>query len=171
MYYDPSPYIGGEDELLLEVEDIIRLNKRALLKQSSRGLKPMIALEFRIPIAKPQQELKVTFSVDLLKKVKINLIESIRNNILRKGHFNYTDYHHNPGGSFPNIPPPHHIHFPTKLYPDLNSKKKYAYPVSCSPSYEVILKKYCDHCNILTDGMPISLLRSWGRQRYARTKD
>jgi hypothetical protein len=79
----------------------------------------------------------------------------------RRGDFQETRFHHNPNGA--EIPPPHHIHFPTTKYP-LEGEHSYAHPVKprdgkSGADYISALWLFCDYTNITLSGVSIPIIR------------
>lgn len=154
-YYDPKPWISTDDNLISPVEDILKLHKRAYSKRFGTGKSylPQAPLELDI-ITDDKQILRLTEWKDKNGKIFIEL--AFVNDTYRKGHFNSTDWHHNPSGE--NIPPPHHIHFPTKKY-SINQMHTYAFPIKADTDYISTLEKFCEVTNIEIKGVSIPLLR------------
>jgi hypothetical protein len=101
-----------------------------------------------------REVLRLTLTKEKLGKISINLASG--DEMLRKGHFNHS-YHHNPNGV--DIPPPHHIHFPTQNFPSLDRPHTYAYPVKADNDYLSALKKICNDTNIDLHNASLPLLR------------
>ena len=87
-------------------------------------------------------------------KLFVNLAHSSM--FFRKGHFNQ-EGHHNPNGR--DIPPPHHMHFSTAKYPNLERPPTYAYKLTVEADYLNVLVKFCDETNIEIRGVFIPLWR------------
>jgi len=163
-YYDPSNWVAPDDSLMGEVEDRLELDKRAQPKAPSRIFRrvsgagksflPPVSLELDIVVESTNEFLRLIEWIDKEDKVYIQL--SVSNNFLRIGHFNH-GWHHNPDGR--NIPPPHHIHFPTLKYANITRPPSYAHPVQSGNTYIEALETFCDNANIRIKGVPLPLLR------------
>lgn len=159
LYYDPSGWIDPADHLIPEVEEKLKLEKKAgpRVSRAGKSYLPPNSMELGVLIKDTNEMLRLAEWVDKAGKVSITL--SVNDEFLRQGHFNH-DWHHNPNGI--DIPPPHHIHFPTKRYPNLRRSPTYAYRVKelrqdCN--YLDALQKFCSHTNIEIRGAPLPLLR------------
>lgn len=155
-YYNPSRWIEPTDSLILDTENILILKKLARQRAISgpgRKFLPPVFLEFDVTISDTDEVMRMTEWVDTMGKIYIDLASD--GNFLRKGHFNQ-GWHHNPNGR--DIPPPHHVHFPTVNYPSLNTRsKKYAYSIKTNNNYVDALLRLCDHNNIEVRGVSIPL--------------
>lgn len=145
-YYNPGRWIEADDLLIDDVESRLVLKKRARSKEiiSRGGILPPLYLEFNVAIVDTGEVLRMVVWMDREGKVFVNL--EMTGFMYRKGHYNQSDYHHNPNGT--DIRPPHHIHFPTVKYSNLNEPHSYAYPVKSGSNYLEILKQFCQHSNI-----------------------
>lgn len=155
VYYNPTPWIPKEDNLLSNVEDKLRAEKRATSARTrrSRAFLPPYAIELEVTIRETHELLRLTLTKEKLGKISINLAAG--EETLRKGHFNH-GYHHNPDGR--DIQPPHHIHFPTYNYPLLDRQHTYAYPVKADNNYIAALQKLCLDTNINLHDASLPLL-------------
>ena len=157
MYYDPSGWISGDDELVGEIEDKLRCLKKAQPRRSasSKSFLPLFALELDVILEGLVGSLILREWLERDGKININL--TINTDSVRKGHFNHK-WHHNPNGK--EIPPPHHIHFPTVKYRNLDRRHTYAYQVRVNDNdYLSVLKIFCEHVNIRITGVALPLLR------------
>jgi len=163
-YYDPSGWIDPMDSLIGEVEDRLKLDKKAQPKRAStfqrrarvttKAFLPPVALELDVAVQSTKELLRLTEWIDKAGKVYIDLIVS--NDFLRKGHFNQ-GWHHNPDGR--DIPPPHHLHFPTIKFSNLARPHSYAYPIQSNDNYLEALQAFCEHVNINIRAVSLPLLR------------
>jgi len=155
-YNDPAGWIDPNDQLLSHVEDKVKSEKLARPKtgRSVRSFLPPSYLELDIVVKATRELMRLAEWVDVRGRVFVDLVHE--DNTLRKGHFNH-DWHHNPNGR--DISPPHHIHFPTLRYPNLDRMPTYAYPVKANSDYLNVLRKFCDDANIAIQGVPLPLLR------------
>lgn len=155
-YYEPIKWASSDDQLVSSVEQILRSYKRAYPRQVGvgRSFLPPSAIELDITIKETREVLRLTEWEDKQGRLFIHLVYS--SEFLRKGHFNH-DWHHNPDGR--NVPPPHHIHFPTMKYPKLEQPPTYAYPVKTNNDYLSTLIRFCEDTNIELRGVSIPLLR------------
>jgi len=155
-YYDPRGWIAPDDRLVSNVETRLMLQKQVRPKRSSAGksLLPPSAMELDVIIKQTDEVLRLTEWVDNLDRVFIDLTSS--GDVFRKGHFNH-DWHHNPNGR--DIPPPHHIHFPTVKYSSLKRKPSYAHPIKAESDYLDALISFCDCANIELHGISLPLIR------------
>lgn len=156
-YYNPIKWVGQNDNLLDEIEEKLIEEKTARAPRQSRGSKafrPLNSIELDIEIKKTGESFRLALRENRIKKIFINL--SSDHEIYRQGHYN-TSWHHNPNGF--DISPPHHVHFPTQNYPDLNRNTSYAYPIQAEPDYLDALRQFCTHVNIKISGVPLPLLR------------
>lgn len=157
-YYNPRRWIDHTDSLLLETENILKLRKLARQRATSglgRKFLPPVFLEFDVTITGTDDVIRMTEWVDTMGKIYIDLAHD--GTFLRKGHFNH-GWHHNPNGR--EIPPPHHIHFPTTKYPSLSARSpKYAYSINSNNNYVDALLRLCDHNNIEIRGVSVPLTR------------
>lgn len=145
-YYNPEEWIAKDDRLVGDVENRLVLRKRARSTDtsSSGGIRPPLYMEFQVLIVDTGEVLRMVEWVDREGKVFVNL--EMVGFPFRKGHYNQPNYHHNPDGR--NIRPPHHIHFPTVKYQNLNEPRSYAYPTNCESNYLDVLKEFCQCNNI-----------------------
>lgn len=155
-YYGPTSWIPDEDYLLFDVENRVKANKRATTAKSrrSKSFLPPYSIELDVLINETHEVLRLTLTKEKQGKVSINLAAG--DDMLRKGHFNHA-YHHNPNGV--DIPPPHHIHFPTYNYPSLDRQHTYAYSVQADNDYLSALQKLCFDTNISLHNASLPLLR------------
>ena len=161
-YYDPSKWIAADDTLIADVEQKVIAPKLASSK-ASRGRKaflPPNKMELHIVTTDTHEELRLTEWQNKLGKIFINLTHDI--GTLRKGHFKGQRWHQNPDGTA--IAPPHHVHFPTTKYPNLDLEKvsTYAHPIlreQKDVSYIHALRGFCDYVNIELHGVAVPLLR------------
>jgi hypothetical protein len=159
-YYDPSMWIGANDRLLADVEGRMQSDKRARSGRSGSGKSflPPSSLQLDIIVTETEEVLRLTERLDKLGRVRINLFgEGVA---FRKGHFNETRWHHNPDDR--NIPPPHHNHFPTSKYPNLDRPHTYAHPVRADSDcldFLNALRTFCEYVNIELHGVSLPLLR------------
>ena len=163
-YYDPNGWIDPADSLIGEVEDRLKLDKKAqpkgvsTLQRRARGTTkaflPPVSLELDVAVQSTKELLRLTEWIDKAGKVYIDL--TVSNDFLRKGHFNH-DWHHNPDGR--HIPPPHHIHFPTIKFNNLTRPHSYAYLVQSGSTYLEALQTFCKHVNINIKAVSLPLLR------------
>ena len=163
-YYDPSGWIDPSDSLIGEVEDKLKLDKKAQPKGSStpqrrapgttKAFLPPVSFELDVVIQSTRELLRLTEWIDKAGKVYIDL--TVSNDFLRKGHFK-NNWHHNPDGR--DISPPHHTHFPTVKFNNLTRPHSYAYPVRSGSNYLEALVTFCEHVNISIKAVPLPLLR------------
>lgn len=155
-YYNPIQWIPNEDQLLSHVESKLQADKRAYSKkgQQRRSFLPPQAMELDAVLNETHEVLRLTLTMEKHGKISINLAAG--DEALRKGHFNH-DWHHNPNGQ--DIPPPHHIHFPTANYPSLDRQHTYAYSVQAENNYLAALQKFCADNNIYLHNASLPLLR------------
>jgi len=162
-YYDPSNWIAPDDSLIGEVEDRLKLDKRAQPKatrvqpravRAGKAFLPPNSFELDVIIESTKEVLRLVEWMDKEGKVFIELGVSV--DFLRIGHFNH-GWHHNPNGR--NIPPPHHIHFPTFQYRNITRPPTYAYPVQSGSDFVEAFQTFCDNANIRIKGVPLPLLR------------
>lgn len=155
-YYNPRRWIEPTDSLLAATENVLKLKKLArqrVMSGSGHKFLPPVFLEFDVTITDTNDVIRMTEWVDTMGQIYIDLAHD--GNFLRKGHFNQ-GWHHNPNGR--DIPPPHHVHFPTAKYPSLNAHSpKYAYSIKANNNYVEALLKFCDHNNIKVRGISIPL--------------
>lgn len=159
-YYDPTKWIAADDQLLSDIETKLKLEKRSSSKRAKygRSFLPRTCLELDVNVDVTHELLRLTEWIDQTGKVYIELGYS--EDMYRKGHFNTDEWHHNPNGA--NIPPPHHMHFPTVTYPNLKRKPNYAHPIKANNDYiDYInaLKRFCAFVNITLRGVALPLLR------------
>lgn len=147
-YYDPHDIIDSGDVLITSVESLIKLPKTAVSC-------PPKGMSFVPPVSRRMQwDVKVgsTGNIMRLKQHKntigfINVVMFYNGSIVRLGHFNRKQGHTNPNKSY--VPPPHHIHFPTMKFPNLDrSNHKYAFRVKCNNTLTDTLTAFCDTNNI-----------------------
>jgi len=163
-YYDPSGWIDPSDSLIVEIEDKLKLDKKAQPKGSStpqrkvpgatKSFLPPVSFELDVIVLNTKELLRLTEWIDNAGKVYIDL--TLSNDFLRKGHFKH-DWHHNPNGR--NIPPPHHVHFPTAKFNNLTRPHSYAFPVKLGSNYLEALEVFCEQVNISIKAVPLPLLR------------
>ena len=161
-YYNPVKWIAPDDKLIPEVEQRVMLEKHARSRErtSRSSFLPPWEMELSITIAETAEALRMTEWIDKLGRVFIDLTHDSKT--LRKGHFNQIRWHHNPDGR--DISPPHHVHFPTVKYPDLDSDhlSSYAHPINTEEpraNYLTALRSFCDCVNIRIQGVSLPLLR------------
>jgi len=165
-YYDPSGWIDPTDSLINEVEERLKLDKKAQSKGLStlrrrvygttKVFLPPVSFELDVVVKGTKELLRLTEWVDKAGKVYIDL--TVSNDFLRKGHFNH-DWHHNPDGR--DIPPPHHIHFPTVKFNNLARPHSYAHSVHLEDTYLEALQTFCGCVNINIRAVSLPLLRRW----------
>jgi hypothetical protein len=156
-YYDPTSWIDSGDSLLPDVEEKVKAEKSITPERKSPGLSPIVYSETTVKFKDGSGILTLKEFWNVTGKGKITLLG---NQILRQGDFNTSIIHRNPETRVA-IPPPHHVHFPTKKHPDLNRDlHRYAFKVDCGSAREEILTRYCDVCNIKTEGLllPFNIL-------------
>jgi len=163
-YYDPGGWIDPTDSLRDEVEDRLKLEKKAQPKRANmpqriargttKAFLPPVSFEIDVIVQSTKELLRLTEWIDKAGKVYIDL--ALSNDFLRKGHFNH-GWHHNP--NIRNIPPPHHIHFPTVKFRNLTRPHSYAYRVQSGGTYLEALQTFCEHVNINIRAVPLPLLR------------
>jgi len=163
-YYNPSGWVDPADSIIDEVEDRLKLDKTAQPKRVSmsqrrargtpRAFLPPVSFELDVIIQSTKELLRLTEWIDKADKVYIDLCVS--SDFLRKGHFNH-GWHHNPNGR--DVPPPHHMHFPTVKFRNLNRPHSYAYRVQSGRTYLEALQTFCEHVNINIRAVPLPLLR------------
>lgn len=159
-YYDPSIWIGSNDGLLADVEERVKSDKQARSTSvgSGKSFLPLSSLQLDVIVRETREVLRLTERLDKLGRVRINLLG--KDATFRKGHFNETDWHHNPDGR--NISPPHHSHFPTSKYPNLDRPHTYAHPVQVDSNFLDFLnalRTFCEYVNIELHGVSLPLLR------------
>jgi hypothetical protein len=160
-YYDPTPWIDTFDSLVDFIEARLKVDKVAKSDPRSKGQAylPQHELELDIVVKESGETLRLTEWRDQVGRFHLGLVSS-EEDILRRGDFKETRYHHNPNGK--NIPPPHHIHFPTIKYP-LNHGHTYAHPVKptqdqSGQDYISALRLFCDHTKIILRGVSLPLI-------------
>lgn len=163
-YYDPSGWIDPTDSLIGEVEDRLKLEKKAQPKgvsriqrrvaRTTRSFLPPVSFELDVVIERTKELLRLTEWIDREGKVYIDL--TVGSDFLRRGHFN-DGWHHNPDGR--DIPPWHHIHFPTVNFSNLTRHPSYAYPVQSDSDYVAALQTFCRNVNINIRAVALPLLR------------
>lgn len=157
-YYNPGRWIKPTDSLLPETESVLKSQKLARQRATSgtgQKLLPPVYLEFDVIIKDTGDVIRMTEWGNTRGKMYINLTRD--GMFLRTGHFNQ-GWHHNPDGR--EIPPPHHVHFPTANYPSLNSgSSTYAYSINSNNNYVDALLRFCDHNNIEIRGVSVPLAR------------
>lgn len=156
-YYDPSTWIDATDSLVSCVEHRMMMNKRAKTpkrRAGGRSFQPRGSIELDVEIQATGEVLRLTQWMDQLDKIFVNLQSD--NKVFRKGHFNQC-WHHNPNDK--NVPPPHHVHFPTILYPDLTRRPTYAHPIRARDDYLDMLQRFCDSVNIAIKNVSLPLWR------------
>ena len=155
-YYEPAEWISQDDRLDSEVEEVLKIPKRAFPRRvgSGKSFVPPSAIELDISVKDKTDVLRLTEWEDKQGRVFVNLEHAHR--FFRKGHFN-SGWHHNPDKR--DIPPPHHVHFPTMRYPNLDYPSTYAYPLSADSDYLSALVRFCEDINIEIHGVSIPLLR------------
>ena len=162
-YYDPVVWIAPDDQLVSYVEHTLKLSKRVRSKQSSSGKSflPLLSVELDVVVEDTNESLRLVEWIDREGKIFINL--SYSEDIFRKGHFKQ-DWHTNPNGA--KIRPPHHMHFPTIKYCNLDRRHTYAYPINADIDIDYVnaLKKFCDYINTRLEGVSIPLL--WRRVEW-----
>ncbi len=158
-YYDPTRWVKLPDTLVVAIEDKVRTNKKA---QSSNGrtagaFLPPNYLDLDVIVEQSGEILRLTEWIDKIGRTHITLSDSNQLSF-RRGDFRVTEHHHNPSGV--DIPPPHHIHFPTVDYP-LNGTHTYAYPTNSKVVSDYIgaLNVFCNVNNIILDKIHLPLLR------------
>lgn len=153
-YYDPVKWVDPSDDLISVVEEKVQADKKAKTDDKMIGFIPQNSVQMQLEIRDSNEKLQLKEWEDRSGKIYITLTTS-NHVILRQGHFNNNNYHTNPNKKV--IPPPHHIHFPTQKYPDLNTRPAYAYPVACGNNYIGTLTRFRDDCNIRLDGISLQL--------------
>jgi len=160
-YYDPAPWVDSSDSLIETIEAELKADKVAVSKtrSKSRAYLPPNTLELDVNAKEYGQTLRLTEWADSIGRFHLGLENPTTT--VRRGHFQGRDYHHNPNGV--NIPPPHHIHFPTMKYP-LNQRQTYAHPVRptadrSGADYISALQLFCDHNNITLNKVSLPLIR------------
>lgn len=159
-YYNPSIWIGANDRLLADVEERMKSDKQARSARDRSGklFLPPSSLQLDIIVRETKEVLRLTERLDKLGRVRINLVGE--DATFRKGHFNETRWHHNPDGR--DIPPPHHSHFPSSKYPNLDRPHTYAHPVRADSNcldFLNALCTFCEYVNIELHGVSLPLLR------------
>jgi len=160
-YYDPIPWIDPSDNLIDIIEDSLKVVKvaKSLGKTKGRSYLPLNELELSITSEDGGEILRLTEWVDRIGRFHLRLVSF--NISYRRGDFKVKNYHHNPNGA--NIPPPHHIHFPTVKYP-LDKRHTYAHPVrpatdKTGADYISALRLFCDYTNIILSRVSIPLIK------------
>jgi len=159
-YYDPIQWIDPSDSLVDIIEAKLRAGKIA---KSDRGSKrraylPRHELELDIIVTQSSEVLRLTEWQDHAGGFHLGLVNT--SDIYRRGDFKVNSYHHNPNGR--DIPPPHHMHFPTIKYP-LNQRHTYAHPVQPTSDksggdFISVLQLFCDYTNIMFSGVSLPLI-------------
>lgn len=159
-YYDPIRWIDPSDSLVDTIEAKLRASKIA---KSNRGSKrraylPMRELELDIMVRESGEVLRLTEWKDRVGRFHLRLVNT--SDTYRRGDFRVDSYHHNPNGM--DIPPPHHIHFPTIKY-SLNQRHTYAHPVQpasdeSGEDFISVLQLFCDYTNITLSGVSLPLI-------------
>jgi len=159
-YYDPTPWIATSDSLVEATEARIKVDKVAKSNLRSKGqfYSPHYKLELDVVVKGSGEILRLSEWRDKIGRLHFKLIDY--QDTLRRGDFKETRHHHNPNGA--NIPPPHHIHFPTIKYP-LNQEHTYAYPVKPSQDKSgeddiSALRLFCDYTKIILAGVNLPLI-------------
>ena len=156
-YYNPRRWIDPTDNLLPETENVLKLEKLARQRATSgagRTFLPPVSMEFDVIIKGTEDIIRMTEWVDTSGKIFIELTHE--SHILRKGHFKQ-GWHHNPNNQ--EIPPPHHVHFPTKKYPLSNTQSStYAYSIQSNNNHVEALLRLCNHNNIEVRGISVPLI-------------
>jgi hypothetical protein len=150
-YYDPSPFIDLSDSLIDTIGVELRVVKIAKSNPRIKGKAfiPLNELELDVVVKGSANVIRLTEWVDRIGRFHLGLENP--NTKYRRGDFQEKTYHHNPNGK--DIPPPHHIHFPTTKYP-LDGEHSYAYPVKptidkSGADYISALQLFCDYTNIV----------------------
>ena len=161
-YYDPSPLLSPDDSLIEPIEVLVKTPKKASqrFKTGSQCFIPPQAIELNVFLPENAGVLRLTLTVKLNNKIIVNLSGSP--DTLREGHFNFPGYHHNPSGV--DVPPPHHIHFPTTKYPKFSyTTSSYAYQVSGNTDYMNAMQMFCYNNNINIQGLnyPLQQRPTW----------
>lgn len=160
-YYNPSKWIASDDSLIPEVEQKVKPPKVASSRRltTRKAFLPPNTLELDVVIKATKETLRLTEWQDTLGKVFINLAHDRRT--LRKGHLNEMRWHQNPKGRA--VRPPHHMHFPTTQYPnlDLERASTCAHPILGKQRVSFIdaLRGFCGYVNIELHGVSVPLLR------------
>jgi hypothetical protein len=156
-YYDPFTWVELGDNLISHIEIWMKGNKNAKAKYRNigRGFSPPVNFEFDVVMQQGGYEIfRMTEWIDKSGRITISL--SRDNKFYRNGHYNRPNYHHNPSGA--NVRPPHHIHFPTVKYNDINKHPNYAHPVDSENDYINTLCTFCDCVNINLGAISLPLL-------------
>ena len=159
-YYDPFRWIDPSDSLVCIIEAKLRADKIAKSNRGSKGRAylPRHELELDIIVKESGEVLRFTEWKDRAGRFHLSLVNT--SDIYRRGDFKENSYHHNPDGR--NIPPPHHMHFPTIKYP-LNQRHTYAHPVKpasdqSGEDFISVLRLFCDYTNIMLSGVSLPLI-------------
>lgn len=149
-YYDPIRWIDTSDSLVDTIEDKLRTAKiaKSNMGGKKRAYLPRHELELDIMITESGEVLRLTEWEDRAGRFHLGLANI--SDTYRRGDFKVNSYHHNPNGV--DIPPPHHIHFPTIKY-SLKERHTYAHPVEptsdkSGEDFISVLRLFCDHTNI-----------------------
>jgi hypothetical protein len=160
-YYDPTGWIDPSDSLIVAVEQKLQANKiaKSIPKARGKGFLPANELELSVVIGGSGEVIRLTEWMDGRGRFHLRLQDP--DTKYRRGDFQETRFHHNPNGV--DIPPPHHIHFPTTTYP-LDGEHSYAHPVKptrakSGADYISALWLFCDYANIVLGGVSIPIIR------------
>ena len=161
VYYNPTPWIDPIDNLIVTIEQKLQANKvaKSTPKTKGKAFIPLNELELNVIIRESGEVVRLTEWVDGRGRFHLGLEDS--NTKYRRADFQVIRHHHNPNGV--NIPPPHHIHFPTVKYP-LDGEHSYAHPVEATDDksgvdYISALRLFCDYTNIVLSGVSIPMIR------------
>lgn len=160
-YYNPTKWIDPSDTLVDSIEIKILADKVAesKIKYHGRSYLPQNELELDVKVKGSVETLRLTEWVDRIGRFHLGLTDF--NVLYRRGDFKEKNFHTNPNGF--KVPPPHHIHFPTKQYP-LEGMHTYAYPVKptyndTGEDYISSLRLFCDNNNIRLGSVTLPLIK------------
>ncbi|PVV83531.1 hypothetical protein [Dehalogenimonas alkenigignens] len=148
-YFNPLPLIAHGDEAIPSIENLIRAQKVAVTDTRRRNsFSPPNQVQLDVKTVLSGDILRIHQSKDTIGLITVTMFHN--NEVVRQGHFNRKDWHHNPSGQ--NIPPPHHIHFPTLKFPRIGRANRdghsYAYQVDSDRDMTSTLKCFCINNNI-----------------------
>jgi hypothetical protein len=159
-YYDPARWIDASDSLVATVEAKLRATKTAQSATGgrTRAYLPRHELELNVVLSESGEVIRLTEWEDRAGRFHLGLAST--SDIYRRGDFKVPLYHHNPNGV--DIPPPHHMHFPTVKY-SLKESHTYAHPVrptdeESGEDFVSVLRLFCDHTNIMLSGVSLRLM-------------
>jgi len=169
-YYDPIQWIDPSDNLVDAIEQKVKADKSARSAPRTKGKAfiPLNELELNVIVKNSGEIIRLTEWVDRAGRFHLGLEEPTTK--YRRGDFQVQRPHHNPNGV--DILPPHHIHFPTVIYP-LEGRSSYAHPVrhtddETGTDYISALRLFCAYTNIMLSGASVPIIRrpSWIHKNY-----